>query len=100
LEGGFVRPLERATSAASKRTIFRFMRETVEMIVKALVDEADAVDVREIERDGTTRIEVRVARGDMGKVIGKQGRTVRALRSLVYAAGLKKHRRFVLDVVE
>ena len=76
------------------------MRDTVEMIVKALVDEADAVDVREIERDGTTRIEVRVARGDMGKVIGKQGRTVRALRSLVYAAGLKKHRRFVLDVVE
>ncbi len=76
------------------------MRDTVEMIVKALVDEIDAVDVREIERDGTTRIEVRVARSDMGKVIGKQGRTVRALRSLVYAAGLKKHRRFVLDVVE
>jgi predicted RNA-binding protein YlqC (UPF0109 family) len=76
------------------------MRDTVEMIVKALVDETDAVDVREIERDGTTRIEVRVAQGDMGKVIGKQGRTVRALRSLVYAAGLKKHRRFVLDVVE
>jgi uncharacterized protein len=76
------------------------MRDTVEMIVKALVDETDAVDVREIERDGTTRIEVRVAHSDMGKVIGKQGRTVRALRSLVYAAGLKKHRRFVLDVVE
>ena len=77
-----------------------FMRETVEMIVKALVDDAEAVDVRETERDGTTRIEVRVAQPDMGKVIGKQGRTVRALRSLVYAAGLKKHRRFVLDVVE
>jgi predicted RNA-binding protein YlqC (UPF0109 family) len=76
------------------------MRDTVEMIVKALVDETDAVDVREIERDGTTRIEVRVAHSDMGKVIGKQGRTVRALRSLVYAAGLKKHRRFVLDVIE
>jgi predicted RNA-binding protein YlqC (UPF0109 family) len=76
------------------------MRDTVEMIVKALVDETEAVDVREIERDGTTRIEVRVARNDMGKVIGKQGRTVRALRSLVYAAGLKQHRRFVLDVVE
>jgi len=76
------------------------MRDTVEMIVKALVDETDSVDVREIERDGTTRIEVRVAQSDMGKVIGKQGRTVRALRSLVYAAGLKKHRRFVLDVVE
>ena len=76
------------------------MRETVEMVVKALVDEVDAVDVREIDREGTTRIEVRVAQSDMGKVIGKQGRTVRALRSLVYAAGLKKHRRFVLDVVE
>ena len=76
------------------------MRDTVEMIVKALVDEVDAVDVREIEREGATRIEVRVAQADMGKVIGKQGRTVRALRSLVYAAGLKKHRRFMLDVVE
>jgi predicted RNA-binding protein YlqC (UPF0109 family) len=76
------------------------MRNTIEMIVKALVDDAEAVDVREIERDGTTRIEVRVAQTDMGKVIGKQGRTVRALRSLAYAAGLKKHRRFLLDVVE
>jgi uncharacterized protein len=76
------------------------MRETIEIVVKALVDDADAVDVREIERDGTTRIEVRVAQPDIGKVIGKQGRTVRALRSLVYAIGLKHHRRYVLDVVE
>jgi len=76
------------------------MRETIEMIVKALVDEPDAVEVREMDRNGTTRLEVRVAQSDMGKVIGKQGRTVRALRSLVYAAGLKQHRRFVLDVVE
>jgi len=76
------------------------MRDTIEMIVKALVDDADAVDVREIDRDGMTRIEVRVAQTDMGKIIGKQGRTVRALRSLVYAAGLKQQRRFVLDVVE
>ena len=76
------------------------MRDTIEMVVKALVDDSSAVDVREVQRDGTTRIEVRVAQPDMGKVIGKQGRTVRALRSLVYAAGLKQHRRFVLDVVE
>jgi predicted RNA-binding protein YlqC (UPF0109 family) len=76
------------------------MRETIEMVVKALVDDPDAVDVREVEREGTTRIEIRVAQPDMGKVIGKQGRTVRALRSLVYAVGLKHHRRFVLDVVE
>lgn len=76
------------------------MRETIELVVKALVDDADAVDVREIERNNTTRIEVRVAQSDMGKVIGKQGRTVRALRSLVYAVGVKHNRRFVLDVVE
>ena len=76
------------------------MRETIEMVVKALVDDSDAVDVREVEREGTTRIEIRVAQTDMGKVIGKQGRTVRALRSLAYAAGLKQHRRFMLDVVE
>ena len=76
------------------------MRDTIEMVVKALVDDPDAVDVREIDRDGTMRIEVRVAQPDMGKVIGKQGRTVRAMRSLVYAAGVKQHRRFVLDVVE
>ena len=76
------------------------MRETIEMVVKALVDDADAVEVREVEREGTTRIEIRVAQPDMGKVIGKQGRTVRALRSLTCAAGVKQHRRFVLDVVE
>lgn len=76
------------------------MREAIEIVVKALVDDAEAVDVREVEREGATRIEIRVAQPDMGKVIGKQGRTVRALRSLVYAAGVKHHRRFVLDVVE
>lgn len=76
------------------------MRDTIEMVVRALVDDPSAVDVRAIEREGTTRIEVRVAQPDMGKVIGKQGRTVRALRSLVYAAGVKQHRRYVLDVVE
>jgi len=76
------------------------MRDTIEMVVKALVDDAEAVDVREVQREGTTRIEVRVAQPDMGKVIGKQGRTVRALRSLVYAAGLKQQHRYVLDVVE
>ena len=76
------------------------MRDTIEMVVKALVDDPAAVDVREIERNGATLIEVRVAQPDMGKVIGKQGRTVRALRALVYAAGLKQNRRFILDIVE
>lgn len=76
------------------------MRETVEMIVKALVDDREAVDVREVERSGSTMIEVRVAEADMGKLIGRQGRTVRALRSLVYAASTKKNRRFVLEIME
>lgn len=78
------------------------MKDVIEMIVKQLVGDADAVDVREVERgDGkTTLIEVRVAEGDMGKVIGRQGRTVNALRSLLHAAGLKNRRRYVLDIVE
>lgn len=77
------------------------MKEAVELIVKALVQDTEAVDVREIERDRTTTIiELRVAQDDMGKVIGRQGRTVKALRSLLHAAGLKHNRRYVLDIVE
>jgi predicted RNA-binding protein YlqC (UPF0109 family) len=76
------------------------MRETVEMIVKALVDDAAAVDVREIDRNGATLVEIRVAPEDMGKVIGRQGRTVRALRALAHAVSLKRKHRFVLEIVE
>ena len=76
------------------------MRDTVELIVKALVDDQSAVDVRELERNGATLIEIRVAPEDMGKVIGKQGRTIKALRSLVHAVGFKRDQRFVLDIIE
>jgi len=76
------------------------MKESVEMIVKALVDEVDAVDVRAIDREGATLIEVRVAAGDMGKIIGRQGRTIRALRSLAYAVSLKQRHRYILEIVE
>jgi uncharacterized protein len=77
------------------------MREAVEIIVKALVSEAEAVEVREVERDrSTVIIEVVVAQPDIGKVIGRQGRTVRALRSLLHAAGVKHNRRFILEIVE
>jgi predicted RNA-binding protein YlqC (UPF0109 family) len=76
------------------------MRETVEMIIKALVDDVDAVDVREVPRSGSTMIEIRVAPADMGKVIGRQGRTVRALRSLAHAVSVKRNHRFVLEIVE
>ena len=76
------------------------MRETVEMIVKALVDDTEGVEVREVERKDTLVIEIRVAQTDMGKLIGRQGRTVRALRSLAHAASIKQNRRYVLDIVE
>ena len=77
------------------------MKEAVELILKKLVRDAEAVDVREVERDrSTTVIEVRVAQADVGKVIGRQGRTVKALRSLAHAAGQKRGRRYVLDIVE
>jgi predicted RNA-binding protein YlqC (UPF0109 family) len=77
------------------------MQDAIEMIVKALVDDSENVDIREVEqRNGATLIEVRVAPEDMGKIIGKQGRTIRALRSLARIAGAKKNRRYLLEIVE
>ena len=76
------------------------MRDAVEFIVKALVDNVGSVDVREVKRNDATLIEIRVAPDDMGKVIGKQGRTVRALRALTHAVSLKKKHRFILEIVE
>ncbi|HEX8188127.1 MAG TPA: KH domain-containing protein [Pyrinomonadaceae bacterium] len=77
------------------------MKDAVELIVKHLVREAESVDVREVERDRSTSvIEIRVAQGDVGKIIGRQGRTVKALRSLLHAAGEKQRKRYVLEIVE
>ena len=76
------------------------MRDVIEMIVKALVDDSETVDIREVEQRGATLIEVRVAPNDVGKVIGKQGRTIRALRSLARIGGTKKNRRYLLEIVE
>ena len=76
------------------------MRDVIEMIVKALVDDSENVDIREVEQRGATLIEVRVAPNDVGKIIGKQGRTIRALRSLVRIGGSKKNRRYLLEIVE
>jgi uncharacterized protein len=77
------------------------MRDAIEMIVKSLVDDSETVDVREVEqRNGSTLIEVRVAPNDVGKIIGKQGRTIRALRSLAKIAGAKKNQRYLLEIVE
>jgi hypothetical protein len=77
------------------------MKDAVELIVKHLVREAESVDVREVERDRSTSvIEIRVAQSDVGKIIGRQGRTVKALRSLLHAAGEKQRKRYVLEIVE
>ncbi|HEY3065159.1 MAG TPA: KH domain-containing protein [Methylomirabilota bacterium] len=76
------------------------MRELVEYIAKALVDESDLVNVTEVEGDKVTVIELRVAQGDLGKVIGKQGRTARALRTILNANATKMRKRAVLEIIE
>jgi predicted RNA-binding protein YlqC (UPF0109 family) len=76
------------------------MKEAIEMIVQALVDDREAVDVRAVDKNGTTLIEIRVAPPDMGKIIGRQGKTVRALRSLARAVSIKQKHRFVLEIIE
>jgi predicted RNA-binding protein YlqC (UPF0109 family) len=76
------------------------MKELVELIAKALVDHPDEVNVKEVERDQKTVVELRVAPGDLGKVIGRQGRTARAIRTILAAAGTKLKKRFVLEILE
>ena len=76
------------------------MKELIEDIAKALVDEPDQVVVRETAGEQVTVLELRVAPGDLGKVIGKQGRTARSIRTLLGAAGMKLNRRFNLEILE
>jgi predicted RNA-binding protein YlqC (UPF0109 family) len=76
------------------------LKEVVEAIAKALVDNPGEVVVSEIDGEGATVVELRVASQDLGKVIGKQGRTARAMRTLLRAAGMKLRKRFVLEIVE
>ncbi len=76
------------------------MKEAVEKIVKALVSDAEQVKVSEIADGKNVKIEVRVADGDMGRLIGREGRTVKAIRSILFFAGQKHGKRFQLDLVE
>ncbi|MDQ3633306.1 MAG: KH domain-containing protein [Acidobacteriota bacterium] len=76
------------------------MKEAVEKIVIALADDKDAVEVSESTQGTTTNIEIRVAESDMGRLIGKGGRTVKAIRSLLFYAGQKHKKRFNLQIVE
>jgi predicted RNA-binding protein YlqC (UPF0109 family) len=76
------------------------MRELVEMIAKTLVDDPEEVRVTEVMGEQTIVLELRVAQHDLGRVIGRQGRTVRAIRTLLGAAGMKLRKRFVLEILE
>ena len=76
------------------------MKELLELIAKALVDQPDDVVVTEIEGEQTTVLELKVAREDLGKVIGKQGRTARSIRTILAAAGMKLRKRVVLEILE
>lgn len=75
------------------------MKELVELIAKSLVDDPSAVEVNEVEGEKSTIIELKVAQDDMGKVIGKQGRIAKAIRTVVKAAAIKSDKRVVVEIL-
>ncbi|MFI3271715.1 MAG: KH domain-containing protein [Pseudomonadota bacterium] len=76
------------------------MKELIEYIAKSLVDKPEQVLVAEVEGEQTSVLELKVAKEDLGKVIGKQGRTARAMRTLLSAASTKAKKRSVLEIIE
>jgi len=76
------------------------IKELMEILVKALVDKPEEVEITEVEGEQTTVVELKVAKDDLGKVIGKQGRMARALRTILGAASTKIRRRSVLEIIE
>ena len=76
------------------------MKALIEAMAKALVDRPEEVKVSEIEGEKTTVYELRVAQSDLGKVIGKQGRTARSIRTILGAAGMKLKKRYTLEILE
>jgi uncharacterized protein len=76
------------------------LKELIEFMARALVDSPEKVNVSEIEGEQTSVIELRVAKEDLGKVIGKQGRTARAMRTILSAASTKIRKRAVLEIIE
>ncbi len=76
------------------------MKELIELIAKALVDKPEEVSVAEVVGERTTVYELRVAQSDLGKVIGKQGKTARPIRTLLSASGTKIGKRCVLEILE
>lgn len=75
-------------------------RALIEQIARLLVDEPEQVSVEQVEEDDATVFELTVAERDLGKVIGKQGRTARALRHVLGVVGMKSQKRFVLEIIE
>ncbi len=76
------------------------MKELITYIAKSLVDRPEEVAVSEVEGNQTTVLELKVAKEDLGKVIGKQGRTARAMRTIISAASAKIKKRTVLEIIE
>lgn len=76
------------------------MKDLIEYVTKALVDIPEDVDVREVAGEKTTVYELRVGEGDLGKIIGKHGRTIRAIRTILSAAATKQNKRAVLEILE
>jgi hypothetical protein len=76
------------------------MRELVTQIARALVDIPEAVEVEPEEKENSTALRLRVAPSDVGKVIGKQGRTARSMRTILGAVSMKHHHRYTLDILE
>ena len=76
------------------------MKELLELIAKSLVDRPEDVEVTEVEGEQTTVLELKVAREDLGKVIGKQGRTARSIRTILSSAGMKLKKRVVFEIIE
>ena len=76
------------------------MKELVEAIIKALVDNPDQIQVRAIEGEQVTVFELRVHASDVGKVIGRQGRKARAIRTILNAVGMKLRKRFTLEILD
>lgn len=75
------------------------MKELVEYIAKSLVDNPDAVTVNEVGGEQSLILELKVAQEDMGKVIGKQGRIAKAIRTVVKAAAVKQHKRVIVEII-
>jgi len=76
------------------------MKELIEYVVKGLVDNPDKVEIKEVAGEKSIIYELKVGEGDLGKVIGKEGRTAKAIRTIITAAAMKQGKRAVLEIIE